>query len=113
MPPAHCQWVLDARSNQSDMSGMRTHRRPYGCVDLVQPIRDGHIAIYPSAVVLLPPNGSAVIVALLERQTIEIGRGAAVAADREVSLEQSVGSGPSGWAVRQLQTTQASASQQI
>ena len=23
---------------------MRTHRRPYGYVDLVQPIRDGHIA---------------------------------------------------------------------
>ena len=42
---AHCQWVIDARSNQSDMSGMRTHRRSYGYVDLVQPIRGGHIAI--------------------------------------------------------------------
>ena len=105
--------MLDARSNQSDMSEMRTHRRPYGYVDLVQPIRDGHIAIYPSAVVLLSPNGSAVIVTLLERQRIEIGRGAAVAADREVSLEQRAQSGPSGWAARQLKTTQASASRQI
>jgi hypothetical protein len=95
------------------MSGMRTHRRPYGYVDLVQSIRDDHIAIHPSAVVLLPPNGSAVIAALLQRQRIEIGQGAAAAADREVSLEQSGQSGPSGWAVRQLQTTKSAASQQI
>ena len=105
--------MLDARSNQSDMSGMRTRRRPYGHVDLVQPIRDGYMAVYLSAVVLLSPNGSAVIVALLQRQRIEIGQGSAAAADREVFLEQRAVSESSGWAAWQLQITQASASQKI
>ena len=82
-------------------------------MDLVQP---------PSAVAPLPPNGSAIImhmiVALLQRQRIETwGEVAAMAADREVSLEQNVGSGPSGCIVRQLQANhgqlQALASLQI
>ena len=38
---------------------------------------------------------------------------ATAAVDREVSLEQRVVSESSGWVTRQLQTTQASASQQL
>ena len=87
------------RISQTNMSGMRAHRRSHGYVDLVQTIRDDHIAISPSAV---PPchqmgqHSPTVIVALLQRQRVEIGRGAAATTHRGVPLEHWVHSGPFG-----------------